>query len=304
MDIWIAIGRSILKAGTPLLIGTLGGIYVERSGIMNLGAEGIMIVGAVTGFAVARETGDPVLGVLAAVLAGMLLALSYGVLVITLRANQVVSGLALTMFGIGLSSLMGKGYIGVPAPHLPSIPIPGLSQIPAVGQLLFNHNPLVYVSILLTVVLWFVLYKTKAGIIVRSVGEAPAAADAMGINVYRVRYLCLMLGGALMGLSGAYLSLVYIPAWIEGMTAGRGWIVVALTVFSMWDPLRAMLGAYLYGGVEVLQYHLQPYGVPAAFLSMLPYLATIIVLCITSREAVRKKLGAPAALGKPYTREV
>ncbi|RLE85155.1 MAG: ABC transporter permease, partial [Thermoprotei archaeon] len=258
MELWLAVGRSVIKASTPLLLGTLGGIYIERSGVLNLGAEGLMIVGAVTGFVVAVNTGNPALGVLAAALASMMLALVYGVFVVTLRANQVVSGLALTMFGLGISSLMGKEYVGIPAPHLPPVPIPILSRAPIVGRLLFSHDPLVYTSLILTILLWFILYKTRVGMAVRAVGEAPAAADAMGVNVYRVRYACLALGGALIGVAGAYLSLSYIPAWTEGLTAGRGWVVVALTVFSMWDPLRALLGAYLYGGVEVLQYHLQP----------------------------------------------
>lgn len=304
METWLAVGRSVIRASTSLLLGTLGGIYIERSGVLNLGAEGLMIVGAVTGFVVAVNTSSPALGVLAAALAGMALALIYGVFAVTLRANQVVTGLALTMFGLGLSSLVGKNYVGVPAPHLPPMPIPILSGIPLIGPLLFRHDLLVYASLILTPVLWLVLYKTRAGMAIRAVGEAPAAADAVGINVYMVRYACLALGGSLLGIAGAYLSLSYIPAWTEGLTAGRGWVVVALTVFSMWDPLNALLGAYLYGGVEVLQYHLQPYGISPALLSTLPYLATIAVLCVISRGAVRKRIGAPAALGKPYTREV
>jgi len=293
-----------LKASTPLLIGTLGEIYIERSGVLNLGAEGIMIVGAAVGFAVASETGNPYMGLLASVLAGMILAMTYGILVISLHANQTISGLALTMFGLGLSSMIGKKYVGIPAPHLPSTPIPLLSQIPIIGPLLFNYCFLVYFSIMMAILLWFILYKTRMGIAIRSVGESPAAADALGINVYKVRYMCTIFGGGMIGLSGAYLSLVYIPAWIEGMTAGRGWIIIALTIFSMWNPLKAVLGVLLYGGVEILQYHLQPYGISEAFLGMLPYIATIVVLCIASKESLRKKFGAPAALGQPYVREI
>jgi len=196
-----------LKASTPLLIGTLGEIYIERSGVLNLGAEGIMIVGAAVGFAVASETGNPYMGLLASVLAGMILAMTYGILVISLHANQTISGLALTMFGLGLSSMIGKKYVGIPAPHLPSTPIPLLSQIPIIGPLLFNYCFLVYFSIMMAILLWFILYKTRMGIAIRSVGESPAAADALGINVYKVRYMCTIFGGGMIGLSGAYISL-------------------------------------------------------------------------------------------------
>jgi len=304
METWIAVARSVLRAGTPLLLGTLGGVYIERSGVMNLGAEGLMIVGAATGFVVAYTTGNPLLGMVASAIAGMILALIYGVLVVSLRANQVVSGLALTMFGLGLSSLIGRNFVGVPAPHVPPYPIPVLANIPVIGEILFQHDPLVYFSLFSAIVLWFILYKTKIGIAIRAVGDNPAAADAMGINVYLVRYLCLAFGGAFIGLAGAYLSLIYTPAWTEGMTVGKGWIVVALTVFSMWDPLKAVFGSYLFSGVEVIEYLLQPYGIPPTLLATLPYIATIVILCIASRETVRKKIGAPAALGKPYTREI
>lgn len=303
MDVWISIIKTIIQAGTPLLIGTLGQIAVERTGVMNLGAEGIMIMGAITGFAVAKITGNPWLGLVAAALVGMLFALIHGVLSITLQGNQTISGLALTMFGIGLSGLIGRNFIGIPAEHIPKIPIYPLNEIPIIGEILFNHDPLVYLSFVLVPTFWFVLYRTKIGIIVRAVGDSPETADSMGVNVFKVRYLGVMIGGLLIGLAGSYLSLIYIPAWTEGMTAGRGWIIVALTVFAMWDPLYALAGSYLFGGVEVLQYHLQPYGIPPAFLSMSPYIVTILVLCIASRESMRRKLGAPKTLGKPYSRE-
>ncbi len=207
------------------------------------------------------------------------------------------------MFGLGLSGLIGRNYIGIPGKSLKKIPIPGLENIPILGRIIFQQDLLIYLSLILVPILWFLLFRTKTGIIIRSVGEDPSAADAMGINVHLVRYFCVILGGAMAGLSGAYLSLRLAPAWIEGMTAGRGWIVVALTIFAMWNPSRALIGAYLFGGVEVLQFRLQPFGIPPSFLGMLPYLATIVVLLIGSKETLKKKMGAPAALGLPYSRE-
>jgi len=303
MNEWISIIRTIIEAGTPLLIGTLGQIAIERTGILNLGAEGIMIMGAVTGFAFARITGNPWIGLVAAILIGIFFALIHGIISISFNGNQTISGLALTMFGIGLSGLIGRNYIGIPVKHIPRIPLFPLDKIPILGQILFNTNPLVYLSFLLVLIYWFILYKTKIGIIVRAVGDSPETAESMGISVIKVKYLGTIIGGALIGLSGAYLSLIYIPAWIEGMTAGRGWIIVSLTVFAMWDPIYAVFGSYLFGGVEVMQYILQPYGIPPAFLSMSPYIVTILVLCIASRESIRKRLGAPKTLGKPYIRE-
>ncbi len=299
----VSIIRTIIEAGTPLLIGTLGQIAIERTGILNLGTEGIMIMGAVTGFAVARITGNPWIGLLAAMIIGVFFALIHGVISITFNGNQTISGLALTMFGIGLSGLIGRNYIGIPVKHISRIPLYPLSDIPIIGSILFNTNPLVYLSLILVLIYWFILYKTKIGIIVRAVGDSPETAESMGINIIKVKYIGVIIGGALIGLSGAYLSLIYIPAWIEGMTAGRGWIIISLTIFAMWDPLYAIVGSYLFGGVEVLQYILQPYGIPPAFLSMSPYIVTILVLCIASRESIRKRLGAPKTLGKAYIRE-
>ncbi len=292
-----------IMAGTPLLLGTLGEIYAERAGILNLGIEGMMIMGAITAFSVNHLTGSILLGVLVAMLVGGLLSLIHAFVSISLRSNQVVSGLALTMFGLGLSGLIGRNYIGIPGKSLKKIPIPGLENIPILGRVIFQQDLLIYLSLILVPILWFLLFRTKTGIIIRSVGEDPSAADAMGINVHLVRYFCVILGGAMAGLSGAYLSLRLAPAWIEGMTAGRGWIVVALTIFAMWNPSRALIGAYLFGGVEVLQFRLQPFGIPPSFLGMLPYLATIVVLLIGSKETLKKKMGAPAALGLPYSRE-
>jgi len=301
--------RAAIRAGTPLLLGTLGEIYAERSGVLNLGVEGMMIMGAVTGFGITLATGNVWLGLVMAALVGGLIASIHAFVSITLRANQTVSGLALTMFGLGLSGMLGKRYIGTPLPfRLRAAPIPLLSDIPLLGPVLFQHDPLVYLSFLLVPSLWFVLFKTKAGISIRSVGEAPATADALGVNVFLVRYLCVFLGGVLAGLGGAYLSVAYAPAWIEGMTAGAGWIVIALTIFAMWSPFRAFLGAYLFGWVKVLQYRLQPpppegLGISPNLLNMLPFVLTILVLLAGTGEVMRKRIGAPAALGLPYARE-
>jgi simple sugar transport system permease protein len=305
----VAVLWAAVRAGTPLLFGTLGEIYAERSGVLNLGVEGMMIMGAVTGFGVTLATGNVWLGIALAALAGGLLALVHAFLSVTLRANQIVSGLALTMFGLGMSGLLGKRYVGTPLPcRLRAAPIPMLEDIPFLGPILFQHDPLVYLSLFLVPLLWFVLSKTKAGISIRSVGEAPATADALGVNVFLVRYLCVFLGGLLAGLGGAYLSVVYAPAWIEGMTAGAGWIVIALTIFAMWSPTRALLGACLFGGVKVLQYRLQPpppegLGFSPNLLAMLPFIFTIIVLLAGTGEVIRKRIGAPSALGIPYARE-
>ncbi|MFQ6000340.1 MAG: ABC transporter permease [Anaerolineae bacterium] len=304
LEFIVAALKAAIPAGTPLLFGTLGEIYAERSGVLNLGVEGMMIMGAVTGFGVTLTTGNVWLGITLAAIAGGLLALVHAFLSITLRANQIVSGLALTMFGLGMSGLVGKEYVGTPLPfRLRSLTIPGLSDIPILGPILFQHDPLVYLALALVPLLWFVLFKTKAGISIRSVGESPATADALGVNVYLVRYLCVSLGGVLAGLGGAYLSLIYAPAWIEGMTAGAGWIVIALTIFATWSPGRALIGAYLFGAVKVLQYRLQPLGVSPNLLNMLPFIFTIIVLLAGTGEVIRKRIGAPSALGIPYARE-
>jgi len=294
-----------IRSGTPLLLAAVGEIYAERSGVMNLGIEGMMLVGAITGFAVALATGQAWLGFLAACLAGLLMALIHAFASISLYANQVVSGLALAMLGLGLSSLMGRSYVGKPMPYrlLPK-PIPVLADLPVIGPALFYQDPVVYLALALAVISWFVLYKTRWGIMIRAVGDDPAAADAMGVNVYLVRYACVAFGGVMSGLAGAYLSLVYTPAWFEGMTAGRGWIAFALVIFAFWDPLKAIIGAYLFGATEALKFFLQTtLGLSAPLLGMLPYAATILAMLFAVSETLRKHLGAPAALGKPYMRE-
>jgi simple sugar transport system permease protein len=277
-----------VRAGSPLLAGTLGEIYTELSGVLNLGLEGIMLMGAVSAFAVSQVTGNVWLGVFAAGLVGAAVSLIHGLLCITFKTNQYVSGLALTMFGSGLSSLIGLKYIG----------IRGLSLRP----ILLGFDPLIFIFILMVPLSWFILFETKYGIIIRSVGENPAAADVQGVNVDLVRYVCTLLGGVLIGLSGAYLSVSYIPSWTQNMTSGRGWIVLALTIFSSWDPRWALLGAGLFGGIEALQYRLQPLGISPSLLGTIPFIFTIIILVIGSRQKIGRLRGAPSALGRPYVR--
>jgi simple sugar transport system permease protein len=304
-DFVAALLRDTIKAGTPFILATLGEIYAERSGILNLGVEGMMSMGALSAFMVAYITGDPFLGIIVATVVGGLMSLIHAFVSITVRANQVVSGLALTILGLGLSGFLGKGLIGYTAPRLTPTRIPYLVDIPIVGPALFGQDLLVYLSIILALVLWFVLFKTVQGLKIRTVGENPAMADSLGVNVYLVRYLCTFIGGLLAGLSGAYLSTAYTPLWAEGMTAGRGWIAIALTIFAAWNPMKALLGAYLFGGITALQFRLQAMniGISAEFLLMTPYAATILVLIVLSSSALRRRVGVPAALGVPYYRE-
>jgi simple sugar transport system permease protein len=304
IDLIVSVVKLAIPAGTAMLFGTLGEVYTERSGILNLGVEGMMIMGAVTGFAVGLTTENSLLAILAAIAVGGLMALIHAFASITLKVNQVVSGLALTMLGLGISGMIGKRYIGRPlTAGPPDVDIPFLSDIPVLGPMLFQFNILVYISVALVPILWYILYKTRWGVTLRSVGENPAAADAMGVNVFLVRYIAVIFGGCMAGLGGAFLSVAYAPAWVEGMTAGVGWIVVALTIFAMWDPSRAMIGAYLFGGLRVLQFRLQPLGIPANLLNMLPFILTILVLWIISEQAFRRHIGVPASLMQPYARE-
>lgn len=302
----IAILAAAITAGTPILFAALGEILAERSGVLNLGVEGMMLVGAVSGFTITVKTGNPWLGLVMAMVAAGLLALIHAFLTVTLRASQVVAGLALTIFGTGLSGYLGKAMIGIPAPTtFKPVPIPGLAGIPFAGPVIFNHDPLVYISYLLVPALWYYFYKTRPGLHLRSVGENPAAADAMGVNVYLTRYAYVVAGGMLAGMAGSYLSLAYAPTWLENMTAGRGWIAIALVIFAMWDPVRALIGAYLFGGIDALTFRLQAMGViiPSFFLAMLPYIFTVIVLIGATTQTLKKRAGAPAALGLAYDRE-
>ncbi|MBF0406968.1 MAG: ABC transporter permease [Candidatus Riflebacteria bacterium] len=290
-----------IVAGTPLFIGTLGNIITERSGIMNLGVEGMMAVGAISGFAAAMYSGSPWIGLAAACFSGMTLAFLHALISVKLRANQVVSGLAMTMLGLGLSSLAGKTYVGIPLKcAFSTYAIPLLSDIPVVGNVFFNRDPVFYLVIILALLTWFTLYYTKLGIEIRSAGENPLASETMGVNVERIRTGCTCIGGAFAGMAGGYLSLVYLPTWIEGMTSGRGWIIVALTIFSFWNPFRAIIGAYTFGAIFVLQYFFQSKGISPNLLLMFPYIATLVAMVIASSGAAEQKICAPAALGIPY----
>jgi ABC-type uncharacterized transport system permease subunit len=291
-----------LAAGTPLVYAALGELVTEKSGVLNLGVEGMMLVGAVVSFIVAATTKSPWLGVMAGMLAGAALSLLFAVVTLTLQANQVASGLALSLFGVGLSAFIGLDYVSVVIEPIKPLAIPGISDLPVVGPLLFRHGPLVYLSFVLFVAIHFFLYKTRGGLILRAVGESPQSAHAIGYPVVRIRYMAVMFGGACAGLAGAYLSLAYNPSWTENMTAGRGWIALALVVFATWKPWRVLAGAYLFGGVTLAQFQAQALGVdiPSQYLSMLPYIATIVVLAIISRDAAVIRLNAPGSLGKPF----
>jgi simple sugar transport system permease protein len=301
-DIIISVVQRTLVAGTPLLLATIGEVVCERSGILNLGIEGMMAIGAVSAFIVTFTTGNPWLGLVAAITASALMSSIHAFVSITLQSSQVVSGLALTMLGLGISGLVGKPYIGKPlAEKMATWPIPVLADIPIVGVVLFDHSPFFYMAVVLSLIAWFVLRFTRLGIIIRSSGENPRATETQGISVYKIRYWCVIFGGALSGMAGAHLSTSYSKSWIEGMTAGRGWIVIALTIFALWNPMRAMIGAFLFGGIFVVQYLLQPLGISPNLLAMLPYLSTLIVLFIGALLDSRK-LNAPAMLAEPYRR--
>ncbi|SHJ63535.1 nucleoside ABC transporter membrane protein [Palleronia salina] len=293
---------SLMVAATPILLAALGELVVEKSGVLNLGVEGMMITGAICGFAVAVETGNPVVGFFAAALGGALLSMIFGVLTQFFLSNQVATGLALTLFGLGLSSLLGQGYVGIKPPSTPRLDLGPLSDLPFVGRVVFGHDWVVYLSLILCVAIWYFLRRTRAGLKLRAVGESHDAAHAMGLKVRAIRLAAIAFGGAMAGLGGAYLSLVRVPQWTEGMTAGAGWIALAIVVFASWRAGRVLVGAYLFGGVTVLQLNLQAAGValPVEYLSMSPYLITIAVLVVMSARGTRRSLGAPADLGKQF----
>ena len=293
---------SLMVAATPILLAALGELVVEKAGVLNLGVEGMMIMGAVTGFAAAVTTGNAYLGMLAAIGAGALLALVFAVLTQVLMANQVASGLALTLFGLGLSSLVGQGFVGATPPRTEKLTFGPLTDLPVVGRILFNHDILVYVSLALVAGVWWWLKSTRGGRILRAVGENHDSAHALGYKVRRVRILAILFGGACAGLGGAYLSLIRVPQWTEGMTAGAGWIALALVVFAAWRPGRALLGAYLFGGIMVLQLNLQAAGfrIPVEYLAMSPYIITILVLVLMSSNRGRTSLSAPGSLGRSF----
>lgn len=293
---------SLMVAATPILLAAIGELVVEKAGVLNLGVEGMMITGAICGFAIAVETGSPALGFIASMIGAALLSLIFGFLTQVLMSNQVATGLALTLFGLGLSALLGQGYVGIKPPATHDINFGFLTEIPVFGPILFTHDIIVYASLALIAATWAVLKFTRVGLILRAVGENHDAAHALGYKVVRIRILAIMFGGACAGLGGAYLSLVRVPQWTEGMTAGAGWIALALVVFASWKPLRVLVGAYLFGGITVLQLNLQAAGVaiPVEYLSMSPYLITILVLVIMSSDRSRAALNAPASLGRVF----
>ncbi len=295
------LNRAMIFA-TPLLFGTLGEIYAERSGVLNLGIEGMMSTGAAVGILGAFVVGNAWAGVAIGMMSGALLAFLFAIVVVHLQGMQVPAGLGLFMLGLGLSGVIGVARAGEKLPfRFTKAPIPLLRDIPVLGEFLFQHMFLVYLALVLVPIMWFVLFKTRIGLNIRAVGENPAAADSAGVNVFRTRYLCVSIGGALAGLGGAFFSIAWMGYWLEGMIAGWGWLVIALTIFSLWNPLGALLGSLFFGGVHALQFELQGLGFPIHILGMLPYLATLIALIILL--LFLRRLGAPSALLEPYIRE-
>ena len=302
MESYALLIAATLNAGTVLALASLGLLINEKAGIVNLGAEGMMLCAAIAGFAAVVHSGSDLLGFAAGIGAGALLALIFGALVIWLNTNQYATGLAVSLFGAGFSAFVGVGYVQEQIPERLQFEIPWLTDVPLLGPALFRQHPLVYLTVLLALALIWFLYRTRAGLVLRSVGESPESAHALGYPVRRIRLLAVVAGGALCGLSGAYISLVYTPLWVEGMVAGKGWIALALTTFATWRPARVLLGAYLFGGVTMLQFHLQGDGVevPSQFLTMLPYRATIVVLALISRNPQWIRINMPASIGKPF----
>lgn len=302
METYALLIAATLNAGTVLALASMGLLINEKAGIVNLGAEGIMLCAAIAGFAAVVHSGNPWLGFAAGIAAGAVLAAIFGWLVIWLNANQYATGLALSLFGVGFSAFVGINYVQARIPDRASFDIPLLGDIPFIGPALFRHHPLVYFAIALAIGLIYFFDRTRGGLVLRSVGESPTAAHALGYPVRRIRLAAVVAGGALCGLAGAYISTVYTPLWVEGMVAGRGWIALALTTFATWRPARVLLGAYLFGGVTMLQFHLQGSGVHVSsqLLSMLPYLATILVLALISRNPAWIRANMPASLGKPF----
>ena len=293
---------SLMVAATPILLAAIGELVVEKSGVLNLGVEGMMITGAISGFAAAVLTGSPMIGFLCAAVGGAALSVIFAILTQYFLANQVATGLALTLFGLGLSAMLGQSYVGIKPPASAKFDLPLISDMPVIGTILFSHDFTVYAALALVAGVWWFLKYTRGGLVLRAVGESHDAAHALGYKVVRVRIMAIMFGGACAGLGGAALSLVRVPQWTEGMTAGAGWIALAIVVFSSWKPARVLLGAYLFGGVAVLQLNLQAAGVsiPVEYLSMSPYLITIIVLVVMSANRSKSALNAPAALGRVF----
>ncbi len=306
IDLITNILYATVRTGTPLILVALGEMVCEKSGVLNLGQEGMLLMGAVVGFMAAVTTGSLFVAVLLAVVAGILMSLLFGFLSITLVSNQVATGLALTIFGAGLSAFLGSNYVGVGITGIEPLSIPLLSEIPIIGKIFFQQDPLVYLSFILFGLVFWIFKSSAIGLKIRAVGENPEAANALGINVHRVRYLAVMFGGAMTGLAGGYLSLAYTPLWAEGMSAGRGWIALALVVFASWKAERIMLGAYLFGAASIMHLVMQGLGFEVApnLLAMLPYIATIVVLVLLSSDRSKAKLNAPMSLGTPYRPQV
>ena len=302
MEAYALLIASTLNAGTVLAIAALGLLINEKAGIVNLGAEGMMLCAAIAGFATVVATGSDTLGFVAGMGAGAVMALVFGVLVIWLNTNQYATGLALSLFGAGFSAFAGIRHVQEKIPERPNFTIPYFTDIPLLGPALFRQHPLVYLTAVFALGLIWFLYRTRSGLVLRSVGESPESAHALGYPVRWIRLAAVVMGGALCGLAGAYLSIVYTPLWVEGMVSGKGWIALALTTFATWRPARVMLGAYLFGGVTMLQFHLQGIGVeiPSQFLSMLPYVATIVVLALISRTPRWIRINMPASIGRPF----
>ena len=302
MDSYALLIAATLNAGTVLALASLGLLINEKAGIVNLGAEGMMLCAAIAGFATVVHTGSDTLGFLAGMGVGALMATIFGLLVIWLNTNQYATGLALSLFGAGFSAFAGISYVQERMPERPQFAIPWLSDIPLLGPAVFRQHPLVYATVVFAGALIWFFYRTRAGLVLRSVGESPESAHALGYRVRSIRLGAVVAGGALCGLAGAYLSIIYTPLWVEGMVAGKGWIALALTTFATWRPARVLLGAYLFGGVTMLQFHLQGIGVelPSQFLSMLPYLSTIVVLALISRNPRWIRINMPASIGKPF----
>lgn len=302
MELLVNVLAATVVAGTPLLLVALGELICERSGVLNLGQEGMMLMGAVAGFVATLTSGSLVVGVAAAILAGVGMSLLFAFMAVTLAANQYAAGLALTIFGIGLSAFVGAGFVGESIDGFTRVAIPVLSDIPVIGRVLFDQDPLVYVSLLAFVGVWVFLRHTRGGLLLRAVGEDPEAANANGLKVLVVRYLAVTFGGGMAGLAGAYLSLAYTPMWTENMTAGRGWIALALVVFATWRPERVVLGAYLFGAASILHLVLQGLGwnISTELLAMLPYVVTILMLVLLSWNPARTRLNTPLSLGQPY----
>lgn len=301
MDI-LPITLTVITASTPLLLAATGELITEKSGVLNLGVEGMMLIGAIAAFATASTTGSIFLAILVGAFSGAAVAGVFGVLTLTFLANQVATGLALTIFGIGLSALIGTNFVGVALEPLPKLNIDGLSTIPVVGKILFGQDVLVYLSLVLITGVAYFLARTRQGLILKAVGESPDSAHSLGYSVLTVRYMAVLFGGFMSGLGGAYLSLAYTPLWAENMTAGRGWIALALVVFGTWRAGRVAFGAYLFGAITILQLHFQGWGLDIAsqFMTMLPYVATIVVLVLISRDKTKIRMNAPQSIGKVF----